>query len=63
MFKQTKAYLKAHPTYNSFIHLVLGMGIGALLVFPLFLPHQVRWGIGLIAVGLLGHLYPTMAKK
>lgn len=61
--KQMKAYLGKHPTYNGFIHILIGVGIGALLTYPYFGSHPVKWGVGLIALGLLGHLYPLTVKK
>lgn len=63
MYKQMKRYMKDHPMYNGFVHLIIGVGIGALLTYSVFGSHPVRWGVALIAVGLLGHLYPTMSKK
>lgn len=61
--KKITAYLGKHPVYNSFIHLLIGIGIGALLAYPFFGTHPLRWGLGLIVLGLLGHLYPLILKK
>lgn len=63
MCKAIKKYLSAHPYYNATIHTIAGIGIGALLTYPFFGTHPVKWGISLIAVGILGHLYPLMSKK
>ncbi len=57
------AYFKAHPTYNSFVHLLIGIGIGTLLTYPFFGVHPVRWGLALIVIGLLAHFYPGLSKK
>lgn len=61
--KKIKAYFTKHPTYNSFVHITIGVGIGALLTYPYFGSHPIRWGIGLIVVGLAAHLYPLTIKK
>lgn len=37
---------------------LVGMGIGILITYPLVVTHPVRWGVGLIVLGLLAHLYP-----
>lgn len=56
-------YSRRHPVYNSAVHMLIGVGLGALLTYPIFGSHPVKWGIGLIAVGLLGHLYPLIVKN
>ncbi|MBI3485916.1 hypothetical protein HY025_03120 [Candidatus Daviesbacteria bacterium] len=61
--KKIENYFSKHISYNSAIHLLAGMGIGILLTNPLFGGHTVRWGLGLLALGLLGHLYPFLVKK
>lgn len=33
--------------------LIVGIGIGGLLTYPIFGSHPVKWGISLIAVGLI----------
>ena len=63
MYKKLLKYFSAHAVYNSAVHVVIGMGIGIILAWPIFLPHPVRWGVGLIAIGLAGHFYPLFVKK
>lgn len=63
MYKQIKAYFKAHPIYNSTIHVIAGIGLGALFTYPVFGGHTLRWGVGFIILGLLGHLYPIVTRK
>lgn len=43
--------------------LIIGIGVGALLTYPYFGTHPVKWGIALIAVGLISVLYSKMGKK
>jgi hypothetical protein len=56
-------YFEKHPAFNSLIHLIAGIGLGCLLVTPLFDGHTVRWGIALLLIGLLGHIYAWYSKK
>lgn len=63
MNKTIMAYFKLHPMYSGAVHLIAGIGIGALLAYPIFGLHPVRWGIGLIALAILGKVYPLMMKK
>lgn len=51
------------PSGCCFGNLIIGVGLGALLTYPFFGSHPVKWGIALIIVGLLGHLYPKIIKK
>ncbi len=48
-------YFRAHPVYNSFVHLFIGVGAG-IMVVPLIPGDLLWWGIGLIVLGILGHL-------
>lgn len=43
--------------------LIIGIGIGALLSNLLFGLHPLKWGFGLIIVGVLIYLYPKIIKK
>lgn len=61
--KKINNYFSKHVAYNSFVHVIAGMGVGMLLVHPLFGAHTVRWGIILLGLGVLGHLYPYLTKK
>lgn len=62
MIKKIESFLKVHTNYNSFIHILVGVGIGILLTHSLFDPHPIRWGFLFLAVGILGHLYPLIKK-
>lgn len=55
-------YFKKHPAYVATVHLLGGIGVGAILTYPVFSPHQVRWGAAFIGLAILGHLYAWMAK-
>ncbi|KKR83802.1 MAG: hypothetical protein UU73_C0003G0239 [Candidatus Daviesbacteria bacterium GW2011_GWA1_41_61] len=62
MDKKVNNYLKNHAVYNSTIHLITGAGLGVLATYPLFDGHTLRWGLGLLALGFLGYLYPLSLK-
>ncbi len=61
----TEKYFQKNPGFNSIIHIVIGIGIGILVTYPLIGAHPVRWGVFFLILGLVGHLYPiwTRSKK
>ncbi|MDO8620979.1 MAG: hypothetical protein Q7R31_01725 [Candidatus Levybacteria bacterium] len=63
MYKKITNYFKKHVTYNSFVHAVGGIGIGVLIASPIVGIHPLRWGLGLIGLSLLGHLYAAVSEK
>ncbi len=63
MYKKAMKYMSAHPYYNSTIHVIIGVGLGILITYPLVGEHPIRWGIALVTLGVLGHLYTLMGKK
>lgn len=63
MYKQLEKYFGKHVLYNSVVHVLIGMGLGILLTYPVIGAHPLRWGVGLITVGILAHLYPLTLKK
>lgn len=56
-------YFSKHPQTNAAAHLLIGIGLGILLFRAVFDPHPVRWGIGLIVLGVLIHVYPLTTYK
>lgn len=62
-YKKIIEYFKKHAEYNSIVHAIGGIGIGILIASPFADPHPVRWGLMLLGVSILGHLYPLMMKK
>ncbi len=63
MYKKIVSYFSKHLHYSALVHLIFGAGIGVLITYPLVQTHPVRWGIALLAIGILGHLYPLTIKK
>lgn len=61
--KAMSKYFKTHSVYNAVVHSLIGVGVGILLTFPFFSAHPVRWGLSLVAIGIIGHLYPLALKK
>lgn len=51
------------PSACCFANIIIGMGLGAFLTYPFFGSHPVKWGIGLVVIGILVHLYPKIIKK
>lgn len=63
MFRKTNGYFKNHVLFNSTVHVLIGIGIGILFTYPFVGIHPLRWGLGFLVVGLLGHAYPLIAEK
>lgn len=63
MYKTIEKYFKNHTMYNSFVHAVGGVGVGILITYPLIGEHPIRWGVGLLALSILGHLYAAYTKN
>lgn len=61
-YKKVRTYLAKHVNYNSLVHVIGGIGIGILIASPFTFPHPVRWGVALIVLSLLGHLYPLIER-
>ncbi len=61
--KKLEEHFRKYPFYNSFVHLIAGMGLGILITYPLVGIHPLRWGGALLTIGVLGHLYPLATKK
>ncbi len=63
MSKKLMAYFSKHPQVCATAHFLIGIGVGILLCRSVFDPHPMRWGIGLITIGILMHVYPLTLKK
>lgn len=61
--KKIEKYFAKNPMFNSLVHVVAGMGIGVLMTYPMVGVHPVRWGVALLALGLVGHIYPLLQGK
>lgn len=59
--KKAMEYFKKHPNYNSVVHAVGGLGVGVIIASPVAGAHPVRFGIALLAISLIGHLYAWFA--
>ncbi len=59
--KKVVAFVKKHPAYHATLHGLGGIGVGLMIASPLAGLHPVRWGIVLLMVSLLGHLYALVA--
>lgn len=59
--EKATSYFKKHIAYTSLVHAIGGIGIGILIASPVAGIHPVRFGIALLAISLLGHLYAWFA--
>jgi hypothetical protein len=60
--QKIKKYMVKHPMYNAINHFLAGLGVGSLLVHPFFDPHPVKYGLALIVIAILGHVYIFTTK-
>ncbi|MCL4338880.1 hypothetical protein M1271_04275 [Patescibacteria group bacterium] len=56
-------YFEKHIDYNSFIHILGGIGIGVIITYPFIGIHPIRWGLVFIGLAILGHIYAMTGKK
>ncbi|MCL4418597.1 hypothetical protein M1146_00680 [Patescibacteria group bacterium] len=63
LYKKATNYFKNHPEYNSLVHAIGGLGVGILIASPIIGPHPVRWGLGLLVLSILGHVYAWSKGK
>lgn len=63
ILKENSKYFKTHPVYNAVVHIIGGVGIGILLVYPVVGIHPLRWGASLIVLAILGYLYPLIIEN
>lgn len=59
-YRKLLVYFSRHPLHNALVHILVGMGLGILLTYPLVGRHPLRWGIALLVLGVLGHLWVAM---
>lgn len=59
-FKKMEKYYSKHVWENSLAHLLIGIGFGFLLTYPMAATHPVRWGVAFLLVGLVWHLKAGM---
>lgn len=56
-------YFGKHVEFNSVVHMLIGIGIGALLTYPVAGIHPVRFGLVFIILGVLGHIWAATHKS
>lgn len=61
--KRSYQYFAKHPHFNAIAHTLAGIGIGMLLVYPIFEGHTVRYGLIFLSLGLALHAYPLFIGK
>ena len=61
--RQIMKYFGKHPSFNSLVHLLGGIGIGFLLTYPVAGNHPVRWGLAFLDLSVLGHVWALQQTK
>jgi len=62
MYKKIYKYFSAHPMVNSCTHILIGVGVGILITYPLVVTHPVRWGVTFLGLGIVGYVYAKIAS-
>ncbi len=62
MLPKIRKYFREHEMFNATVHFIGGIGVGILITYPLVVTHPVRWGVTLLAIAALGHLYPLIRR-
>ncbi|MCL5434858.1 MAG: hypothetical protein M1405_00515 [Patescibacteria group bacterium] len=63
MYKKIEKYFSKHVYVNSFAHLLIGVGVGILITNSFVNPHPLRYGLALVAIGVLIHFYAYFQEK
>lgn len=53
--KNMMKHFEKNPRFNSYVHVLAGVGIGFLLAYPVAGAHPVRWGLVFLVLSILGH--------
>lgn len=61
--KTMMKYFGKHVEFNSVVHVLIGVGIGALLTYPVAGMHPVRFGLIFLILGLGGHIWAATHKS
>jgi hypothetical protein len=61
--KTKMKYFEKHADFNSLTHISLGVGIGALLTYPVAGIHPIRFGLVFIILGILGYVWAATQKS
>ena len=59
--KKANKFFGKHSAYNATVHAVGGIGVGILIASPVAGVHPVHWGVALLILCLLGHVYAWFA--
>lgn len=62
IYKRADKYFSKHVWFNSTVHAIGGIGVGILIASPIIGAHPVRWGVTLLVISALGHIYAIYSK-
>lgn len=60
MYKKITEYFKEHVMYNAVVHILLGVGLGILITYPIAGQHPVRWALVFLVAAAIGHVQPIL---
>jgi hypothetical protein len=60
--RNSTKFFSKYPAQNSLVSLLLGVGIGFLLAYPVIGEHPLRWGVLFVIMGLAGFVWAGFQK-
>lgn len=61
--RASKKYFEKHADFNALTHVLLGVGFGAVLTYPVFGSHPVRYGLIFLVIGIGCHIWAATRKS
>ena len=61
-YKNMTKFFSKHPDQNAFVFLMLGVGIGFCLAYPVIGEHPLRWGGLFVLMGAVGLVWAGFQK-
>jgi hypothetical protein len=61
--KKVIDFVKKHPTYNGTIHALGGLGVGFVIAYYFSGMNLILWGVILIIIAGVGHIYMLIAEN
>ena len=60
--KNATKFFSKYPMQNAFVNLLLGVGLGFLLAYPVVGEHPMRWGGLFLLLGVVGYIWAGFQK-
>jgi len=58
--KASQRYFSKHVDFSGIVHICVGIGIGALITYPIAGSHPVRFSVTFLIIGILGYIWAAV---